>query len=78
MIKINKKLYVVGPHNCPARRNRACLMSGEECQMLYNFIVEAECMFFDYELREKKRQLRLQKYKKERGRERGVLRDGGN
>jgi hypothetical protein len=38
-------------------------------------VVGVECMFFDYELREK---IRLQKHKKERGRERGVLRDGGN
>ena len=61
---MNKKLYVVGPHNCPARRNRVCLMSGEECQMLYNFVVGAECMFFEYELKEKKRQ--LQKHKRKR------------
>ena len=61
--KMNKKIYVVGPHNCPARRNRACIINGEECHM----VVGVECMFFDYELREKKRQLRLQKHKKEKG-----------
>jgi hypothetical protein len=58
---VNKKLYVVGPHNCPARRNRVCIMNEEECHM----VVGVECIFFDYELREKKRQ--LQKHKKERG-----------
>ena len=57
------QLHVVGPYNCPARRNRACLMNEEECHML----VGVECIFFDYELREKKRQLRLQKPKKEKG-----------
>ena len=59
MSATNRKLYLVGPHNCPARRNRVCLMNEEECHML----VGVECMFFDYELREKKRQLRLQKHK---------------
>ena len=62
IIKMNKKLHVVGPYNCPARRNLICLISGEECHML----VGVECIFFDYELRElgeKKRQLRLQKPK---------------
>ena len=56
---MNKKLYIVGPHNCPARRNRICIMNEneEECHML----VGVECMFFDYELQEKIRQLRLQK-----------------
>ena len=57
IIKMNKKLYSVGPHNCPARRSRDCIMNGDECHML----VGVECVFFDYELREKKRQLRLQK-----------------
>lgn len=58
---MNKKLYVMGPHNCPARRNRVCIMNEEECHM----VVGVECIFFDYELREKKRQ--LQKYKRKRG-----------
>lgn len=58
---MNKKLHVVGPYNCPARQNLICLISGgEECHMMTG----VECMFFDYELREK---MRLQKYKKERG-----------
>ncbi len=61
--KMNKKLHVVGPHNCPARQNRACIMNGEECHM----VVGVECMFFDYELREKKHQLRLQKHKRKKG-----------
>ena len=56
-MKINEhQLHVVGPYNCPARRNRACLMNEEECHML----VGVECIFFDHELREKIRQLRLQ------------------
>ena len=54
---MNKKLYVVGPYNCPARRNRVCVINEEECHM----VVGAECMFFDYELREK---IRSQKHKK--------------
>ena len=57
---MDKKLYVVGPYNCPARRTRACLMSGEECHMMSG----VECTFFHYELLERKRQLRLQKHKR--------------
>jgi hypothetical protein len=61
--KMNKKFYIVGPHNCPARRIRACLMSGEKCHMMSG----VQCIFFHYELLERKRQLRLQKHKKEKG-----------
>jgi hypothetical protein len=65
---VNKKFYIVGPHNCPARRDRACLMSGEECHMMS----EVQCTFFHYELLERKRQLRLrlQKHKRRDGDER--------
>jgi Zn ribbon nucleic-acid-binding protein len=59
--QVNKKLYLVGPHNCPARRNLVCLINGEECHMM----IGVECIFFDYELREKKRQLRKHKRKRE-------------
>ena len=58
--RMNKKFYLVGPYNCPARHNLVCLMSEEKCHMM----VGVECMFFDYELREK---IRLQKHKKEKG-----------
>ena len=56
---MNKKLHVVGPYNCPARQNLICLISGEKCHMM----VGVECIFFDYELKEK---IYLQKHKKER------------
>ena len=58
---MSKKFYIVGPHNCPARQDRACLMSGEECHMMSG----VECTFFHYELLERKRQ--LQKHKRKRG-----------
>ena len=60
--KKRRKFYVVGPHNCPARRTHACLMSGEECHM----VLGVECMFFHYELLERKRQLRVLQKEEER------------
>jgi len=50
--KKRRKFYIVGPHNCPARKTRACLMSGEKCHMMSG----VQCTFFHYELKSQMKQ----------------------